>query len=243
MSVFKFMSCGERIVRRAWEHAWLPGARYTNLRTVRWCSRLGFLDIDWQRYDFHRHLEAASLKRPVLTVARDVVHYRELDRVLREAEQLAGFADIVIIVPKDVRLAPNIRAKIGPHYLLGFSVPSRYGETTLAPECFDGPVHLLGGRPDVQRRLAERMNVISIDCNRFTLDAKYGKIFNGHKFVRLGQVGYDACISMSMKAINDIWANYDQSSWTACRVTNQVRDRLRVAVGEMTITANSAHHF
>jgi len=237
MSVFKFVSSGERIVRKAPEHAWWPGARYTNLRTVRWCDRLGFLDIDWKKYDFIRHLDAASEKRPVLTVARDVVNHRDLDKILREAEQLGRFADMVIIVPKDPKLAPNIRARIGPDHLLGFSVPTKYGKTAIAPKHFEGPVHLLGGRPDIQRRVAEQMNVVSIDCNRFTLDAKYGWVFDGAKFIRLGQIGYDACIFMSMQAINKIWESYGRP---ACSVTNRAREIIRSGLANTGIRISAS---
>ena len=48
--------------------------------------------------------------------------------------------------------------------------------------CVRRPVHLLGGRPDVQRRLAELMPVFSIDTNRFTLDAAFGDYFDGEMF-------------------------------------------------------------
>jgi hypothetical protein len=76
MTVIKFVSSGERIVRRVAEYGWWPAARYTNLRTVRWYANLGFLDIDWKNYNFNQHLAAAAEMRPVMTVARDVTDYR-----------------------------------------------------------------------------------------------------------------------------------------------------------------------
>jgi hypothetical protein len=65
------------------------------------------------------------------------------------------------------------------------NVPTQYGCTLLNPKSFDGRMHLLGGRPDRQRSLANDMSVISMDCNRFTLDAKYGKAFDGQSSEKL----------------------------------------------------------
>lgn len=230
MTVVKFISTSERIAQQAQSYGWWAGARYTNLRDVRWCRRVGFLDIDWRNYDFNRHLAAAERVRPVVTVARDVTDYRQLDKVLFEAEKLARFAEIVMIVPKDVRLGPRLREKIGPDHILGFSVPSKYGETLIKPEHFDGPVHLLGGRPDLQRNLANYMSVISIDCNRFTVDAKYGWVFQGDGFRRLGNIGYDACILLSIDAINELWRSYRHPVQKTCESVNRLRAKLRAAL-------------
>jgi catechol 2,3-dioxygenase-like lactoylglutathione lyase family enzyme len=92
-----------------------------------------------------------------------------------------------------------------------------YGET-LGLELSNGPegtlvvpkrpVHLLGGRPDVQRRLAELMPVVSMDCNRFTLDAAYGDYFDGETFRPHPVGGYDRCLRDSIKNINKLWRGY-----------------------------------
>src|SRR5262249_48354755 len=68
----KFVAHSATVLSIAVAQGWLPGARYTNLRDVRRFGRLGFLDIEWKRYDFQRHLEAAAHTRPMLTVARDI---------------------------------------------------------------------------------------------------------------------------------------------------------------------------
>lgn len=52
------------------------------------------------------------------------------------------------------------------------------------------------------------LTVISIDCNRFTIDARYGKYFNGEKFAKHAVGGYDNCITDSLQSINKIWENY-----------------------------------
>lgn len=186
------------------------GARYTNLRDIRHVvfKRRGFLDICWKSYSFERHLASVKLCRPHITVARDVEDIRHLDAILCEAEQLRKFAKHVVIVPKDPMLGDNLERLIPEGYLLGYSCPTRYGGTTIPPSRFTRSVHILGGRPDVQRRIAESLPVYSFDCNRFTLDAAYGDFFDGKRFRPLGSHGYERCITLSIEAINELWVNY-----------------------------------
>jgi hypothetical protein len=180
MRVCKFVTHSNRVLKIAQRFGWLPGARYTNLRHTRGFERLGFLDVDWGNYDFARHLDAARLTKPLVTVARDVTHIVELNKIIDEAYALTRFAKRVVIVPKDPAIADCLLDRVPDIFLLGFSVPTRYGHTSLPTQSFGNrEVHLLGGRPDVQRQLASRLNVVSLECNRFTLDDAFGDYFDG----------------------------------------------------------------
>lgn len=170
-------------------------------------KQLGFLDIDWKRYDFVRHLEVAAQTRPVVTVARDIEDRRALTKIIDQAYELLNYARHVVLVPKDPSLASRIK-DFPEDFLLGYSVPSRYGATCIPPEAFVRPVHLLGGRPDVQRSLANQMPVFSIDANRFTLDAAFGDYFDGETFRPHPQGGYAKCLTDSVKNITSLWASY-----------------------------------
>jgi hypothetical protein len=192
----------------ALRHGWLPGARYTNLRDVRRYDRLGFLDIDWRNYNFQNHLKAAVSTNPLLTVALDVECPTQLPRTLDQAHELAQHCGTVIVVPKHPDLAECIEELVPRNFIFGYSVPTRYGGTTIAPANFKRPVHLLGGRPDVQRRLAELMEVASIDCNRFTLDARFGDHFDGETFRPHPVGGYERCLESSIKNIDALWIGY-----------------------------------
>lgn len=208
MSILKFVAHSATVLRIAVAHGWLPGARYTNLRDVREYRRLGFLDIDWRNYDFKRHLDAAKVSRPRITVARDVEDKKNLNRVIDQAYRLLEYSKFVVIVPKDRRLEGNLERGIPEEFILGFSVPTRYGGTTLSPEAFTRPVHLLGGRPDVQRALGEKMPVFSLDTNRFTLDAAFGDYFDGETFRPHPHGGYHNCINDSVRNIGALWRGY-----------------------------------
>jgi hypothetical protein len=206
----KFVAHSKRVLDLARNHGWRPGARYTNTRDIRHTSfaGIGFLDIHWKRYDFSRHLAAAERLRPFMTVARDIESVSQLDDILREAEALKMFASHVVLVPKDPNLHGRFDEFLPKQYVLGFSVPTRYGATQLAPENFTRPVHLLGGRPDTQIEYARQMPVASVDCNRFTLDAAFGDYFDGEIFRPHPDGGYERCLSESIRNINTKWLGY-----------------------------------
>lgn len=206
--VLKFVAHSKRVLNLAVDRGWLPGARYTNLRDVRDFSHLGFLDIDWQHYSFEAHLKATKATKPHMTVARDVESVGDLDETIRQAYALASYADHVAIVPKDPAMA-GLMHRIPKSFLLGYSVPTKYGGTTISPSAFKHRVHLLGGRPDEQRRLAELMPVVSVDCNRFTLDAGFGDYFDGETFRPHPVGGYENCIVDSISNINNLWESYE----------------------------------
>ncbi len=209
MKPLRFASHSKKVQNIAINQGWIPSARYTNLRDIKTYKKIGFIDIDFKNYSFERHLEAVEKHRPHLTVARDIFNLDELSAILEEAEQLNKYADKVIIVPKDIRFAGKIEDLIPKHFILGYSVPTKYGGTELDPYEFKRPTHLLGGRPDVQRKLAEKINVYSFDCNRFTLDAGFGDYFVGDKFQPHPTGGYDNCIVDSITNINKLWSEYN----------------------------------
>src|SRR5688572_21279369 len=116
-------------------HGWLPAARYTNLRDVRSYAKLGFLDIDWKDYAFEAHIGAAKKTRPHITIARDVENLNDLSDILAEADRLLEFSERVAIVPKDERFNQlRLADYIPQRFMLAYSVPSRYGGTSVRPE-------------------------------------------------------------------------------------------------------------
>jgi len=211
-AVLKFVTHSKRVWRAAKKIGWLPGARYTNLRDVRTCEALGFVDIDLKSYNFERHMSAVRSERPSVTVARDVESRSELAGILKEAERLSQFCRAVIVVPKDPSLARDLNQVIPKKFLLGYSVPTRYGRTPIPASCFRRPTHLLGGRPDVQRKIAEHIPVVSFDCNRFTLDAAFGDYFDGEIFRPHPRGGYERCLHASLKNITQLWDSYRPSA-------------------------------
>ena len=209
MAILKFICHSHKVTSIALDYGWLPGARYTNLRDVKKYDKLYFLDIDWKKYNYRKHLEVAKETHPMITVARDIMELGDLTQILKEASELSLYAEKVIIVPKDEKLAPYLPDIIPDNFLLGFSVPTNYGGTSLKMECFSSrKVHLLGGHPAKQRILGNFLNIFSLDCNRITLDAKYGDYFDGVTFRPHNLGGYDLCLKDSLSNVNKIWEDY-----------------------------------
>lgn len=202
----KIICHGRPTLRKAVKLGWLPGARYSNLRDVRGFDTIGLIDCDWQDYSFKKHLEAVKAVNPYLTVARDLVNRRDLSQLSEQAAELRQHAQYVIIVPK-IRRFKDVRATMmHRRHILGYSVPTGYGKTSVSLEHFRGVgVHLLGGRPLAQLQLSRKINVVSFDCNSLTIDASFGKYFDGDKFRKHPRGGYMNCVLDSLRGINAMW--------------------------------------
>lgn len=211
MEVLKFVAHSKKVICIAKEYGWHPAARYTNMRDVKTFEfrKIGFVDIDWKKYCFVRHLETVAVHKPRITIARDIECIFQLESILKEAESLLEHSKQVALVPKDPNLNDRLSELIPKEFLLAYSVPTKYGGTAVSIESFDRPVHLLGGRPDVQRTLANELKVYSMDCNRFTYDARFGDYFDGEIFRPHPTGGYDICLRDSIKNINALWDNYE----------------------------------
>lgn len=204
---FRFVCHGRPTLKIAIRFGWLPGARYTNLRDIRGFDRIGLIDVDWRKYDFKKHLEAVKTTLPVVTIARDLERIEELNRTLDQASELALWSKYVVVVPKDIRFALEMN-RIPGTFIIGYSVPTRYGGTSIPVSSFLGrAIHLLGGRPDVQHQLSRVLKVFSFDGNRFTVDAAYGDYFDGRRFIPHRRGGYYECIRSSLRGINRLWSD------------------------------------
>jgi hypothetical protein len=149
-----------------------------------------FLDLDYRRPDFGRHLAEVAEWRPRYAVAGDAEAPAELDRVLSQAEALRPHAERVIVVPKTSGLVDAI-----PDWcVVGLSVPTSFGGTLAAMWEYSGRrVHLLGGNPRAQLTLRAYLGegIVSVDGNSHQRAAMRGVIWE-----RGGWVSRDAARSL-----------------------------------------------
>lgn len=126
-----------------------------------------FVDQDWRNPDLERYLEALAEYRPNIASVLDWERPEQLPEVLTWGESVAQYVDTVIIIPKVIGGIERIPKQIGGKPIrLGYSVPTKFSGTPVpAWEFGDRPVHLLGGSPHAQFRLAHYLNVVSIDGN------------------------------------------------------------------------------
>jgi len=132
-----------------------------------------FADQDWRRPNRAAYMAALAQHRPTLATVLDWEQYEQLAEVLDWAEEAAQYVAQVLIIPKVIGGITSLPRRInGADVVLGFSVPTRFGGTSVPSWEFDGwPVHLLGGSPHAQMRLTYYMNVVSADGNMANLMA------------------------------------------------------------------------
>lgn len=148
---------------------------------------LHFADQDWKRPDRTSYMKALSLHRPQMATVLDWEREEQLSEVLSWAEEAAQYAGAVVIIPKVLDQTHRIPCEIGGKpVILGFSVPSRYGGTSVPVWEFTGRrLHLLGGSP--QRQMQEWMylscvsDVVSADGNMaMKMASRYNRFWHSN---------------------------------------------------------------
>jgi hypothetical protein len=206
--VLKIVTHGRHVQQLAANRGWGCGARYTNLRDIREQHAIAMIDINWKRYSYQHHVAALQKVRPFMTVVRDIEDETQYENALSAADEFFNWVEYVILVPKFVNWSRKHERGLTNRHIVGFSVPTRYGSTALNIGKIGHQIHLLGGRPDKQRQLAAGANIVSIDCNRFTLDATFGDYFNGSKYIYSRKLDYENCLIESMSGIDQAWSDY-----------------------------------
>lgn len=132
-----------------------------------------FCDQDWRKPDREGYMSALAEHKPHVTTVLDWEHPDQLSEVLGWAEDAAQFADVVVIIPKVIGGIQDLPRTIGGKDIrLGYSVPTKFGGTQVPAWEFTGwPVHLLGGNPHHQMKLARYLNAVSTDGNMALLMA------------------------------------------------------------------------
>jgi hypothetical protein len=128
---------------------------------------LYFADQNWKRPDRTRYLCEIAKHKPYMASVLDWERSEQLPEVLEWAEDIAPHVRVIMIIPKVQNEVERLPRVIGGRPVrLGYSVPTKFGGTSLMSGEFDGwPVHLLGGSPHAQRIFALYLNVVSVDGN------------------------------------------------------------------------------
>jgi hypothetical protein len=161
----------------------LYGTRSTKSRPCE-RHRSEFVDNEWKGYDHEAHVAGVAALRPRYATVLDLLSkaqceqmglpYKSFDEIMKYAEDVEPHCENVILIPKY-----DCIADIPKKYMLGYSVPSRYGGTPLAFDRFVGRrTHLLGGSVIRQFGLwcSYPDEVISIDTNYIHLISKYAQV-------------------------------------------------------------------
>lgn len=147
--------------------AQLPDTVYPDI------APLWFADQNWKRPRRDAYMARLAERRPTQATVLDLEREEQLPEVLDWAEEAAQHVKRVVIIPKAFGIIDRIPARIaGADVVLGYSVPTKYAGTEVPVWEFGmRPVHLLGGSPPAQLRLAHYLNVVSADGNYANLKA------------------------------------------------------------------------
>ena len=126
-----------------------------------------FVDQKWRKPEREKYMSALQMHRPQIATVLDLETEGQLLEVLEWAEEAAAYAQTVVIIPKVQGIVAHLpRTIAGAEVRLGYSVPTSFAGTELPLWDFSGwPVHLLGGTPHAQMRIARYLNVQSADGN------------------------------------------------------------------------------
>lgn len=134
-----------------------------------------FIDNDWNKPDRSSYMAALKQCRPRIATVLDWEFPEQKEEVFSWAEEAAQYvSETIIIIPKVSGTIPEIPDTIcGRKIRLGYPVPLRKPKSKFAGkplfefEYGDREMHLLGGSPQRQFKIASYLNVKSIDNNYF----------------------------------------------------------------------------
>lgn len=132
-----------------------------------------FADQDWKNPNLVEYKKAIVEKGVKVCTVLDWERYEQKTEVFQWIEELAPLVGRLVVIPKVNGTIGEIPTSFnGTEIILGYSVPTKYGATLVPVEEFGNrPVHLLGGSPQKQLDLYDKMNVVSIDCNYIAMKA------------------------------------------------------------------------
>lgn len=144
-----------------------------------------FVDQNWRKPDRNRYMSTLAERKPHMATVLDLERDEQLPEVLDWAQEAVAHVQVVVIIPKAQGIIAHLPRTIdGKEVRLGYSVPTRFAGTEVPVWEFQGwPVHLLGGSPSAQLRLAHYLNVQSADGNAIAKAARYGAAWRGGEWI------------------------------------------------------------
>jgi hypothetical protein len=156
-----------RLSEIAQQEGWQLGFRSTesmgNFKVV-------FIDNHYRKLDFEKHLRVVAKHKPKYATVPDLseedVSEQDVERAMRQYEQLANYCQIPLIIPK----LPGQIAMLPQEVAIGYSIPTNYGGAQYPLWELEGRrIHLLGGSPheqmDIYQELSLVATVMSADGN------------------------------------------------------------------------------
>ena len=206
----------ERLMRIAHDAGYMLGIRSDYLD---YGFPISFVDIHYRQPDFTTHMEVVKKLHPKYATVPDLseveVSEADIARAVFQAEQLALYCEIPLIVPKLSGQIPLIPAK----YAIAYSIPTSYGGAKYGLWKLAGRrVHLLGGSPHEQMKLYRYAPecVQSVDGNMAQkMAVQFAKYWRSRKWVKhplSGQGKEDLYLDCWRRSCTNIYRYWQQAS-------------------------------
>jgi len=163
----------KRFVDIALSHGFKYGAQLPD--TV--YGKLYFADQNWKNPNRKTYMKYLSMHKPYMATVLDLESRKQFKEVISWAEEASQYVEKIQIIPKVNGIIKNIPRTIsGKEVILGYSIPTKYGKTSVSISEFrNWKVHLLGGSPNKQityySLISKSAKVISLDGNYFRFKA------------------------------------------------------------------------
>jgi hypothetical protein len=154
--------------RLAVRDGWWYGFRSDGTHHADELGPTALLDCHWIDPDWKKHLRVAAEVSPWIAAVPDTMVLDEVQRTIDQGNEIAPHCDKVMVIPKCDGVIERLPREIGGKpVVLGYSIPTAYGGTTVPASDFSGwPVHLLGGNTRRQIECFRSMpGAISADGN------------------------------------------------------------------------------
>lgn len=182
----------KRYAEIAIQNGFLYGAR---LPSKIYHDPLFFCDQNWKKPEKEKYIELVKTHKPSMATVIDVESQETEKEAYEWAEEIAPFVEYIVVIPK-IEIA--IPEKIGEkQIIIGYSVPSKYGATTIPIESFiHRKIHLLGGSPKKQIEIYQKypQSIFSADGNSHMKVAAFNKFWSGKKWVYLRDFLPEPCV-------------------------------------------------
>jgi hypothetical protein len=174
--------------KHAPEVAKAAGMHYGTRHDYKSYGDVWMLDIKWTKYDWRNYLDIVRQHAPMMALAPDYEWPWQWTALQRQIDDLRGLVAHVLVCPKFVGAVCHI--PLDCVVAVSVPAPSYAGFLPDLRDLAGRKVHLLGGRPETQARLIQRLHgvgaeVFSVDGSYLSMKAGHGQWFDGSRWIQL----------------------------------------------------------
>lgn len=173
--------------KHAPEVAKAAGMHYGTRHDYKPYGNVWMLDIKWTKYDWRQYLDIVRQHSPMLALAPDYEWSWQWTALRRQIDDLRVLVRHVLVCPKFAGAVSHI--PLDCIVAVSVPAPSYAGFLPDIRELVGRKIHLLGGRPETQALLIQRLHgvgaeVFSVDGSYLSMKAGHGQVFSDGKWIQ-----------------------------------------------------------